>query len=189
MQPTMPFRYRPPVVLSIDGAPPEIFTNKPFRFVNYTETPNLPMYKPVSVFNCLNCPGDSTETPLPLSTTRDALCSFLNQKHRSLPFERNPINFSFFIPYSSNSMPQVVVQPGQVVSQDCFTGAEVVGQGEVTLVQSKRQEIVVRVPLFLPVGLPPAPQEKAAVAASPESHVYVHFVAYYPVNRKNHDRV
>lgn len=36
------------------------------------------------MFSCLSCPGDDAETPVPLSTTSDAHCSFL-KKHPSVP--------------------------------------------------------------------------------------------------------
>lgn len=74
-------------------------------------------------------------------------------------------------------MPEVIVQPGEVVPEHGLPGSKVVGEGEVALVESKRQEVIVHVSLLL-VGLPSAPQEKS-VAARPEPHVYVHFVAYY----------
>lgn len=81
-------------------------------------------------------------------------------------------------------MPQIVVQSRDIVSQHGFPGAQIVREGEVAVIQSEGEEVIILVPLFLRIRLSAAPEQQAAAAAGAESHVDVYPVADYPASRR-----
>lgn len=119
----------------------------------------LPTKRPVSVFNCLKSPGEDEVTPIPLSTNKDASCSFLQDDYlfsinrrwslncqyeiirpsglsRSVPSYTEArgqtykigqlkrylvivwaiLLLGWFVPYSSDSVPKIVVQSRKIVT-------------------------------------------------------------------------
>lgn len=83
-------------------------------------------------------------------------------------------------------MPQVIVQSGQVVSQQGLARAQIVGKRQIAAIQAQRQEVLVEALLLLRLGLTAAPQQQAAAAARPEAHVNVYPVADDPENAITH---
>lgn len=82
-------------------------------------------------------------------------------------------------------MPQIIVESRDVVTQYRLPGAEIVGEGEVAVIEAEGKKIVVLVPLLLRIRLPTAPEQQAAAAAGAESHIDVHPVADYPASGRN----
>lgn len=54
-------------------------------------------------------------------------------------------------------MPQIVIQSREIISEHGLPGAQIIREGEVTVIQAEGEKIVVLVPLFLRIRLPAAP--------------------------------
>lgn len=81
-------------------------------------------------------------------------------------------------------MPEIVVQSRDIISQHGFPRTQIVREGEVAVIQTEGEEVIVLVPLFLRIRLSTAPEQQAAAAAGAESHVDVYPVADYPASRR-----
>lgn len=64
-----------------------------------------------------------------------------------------------YLPDGPDTMPQIVVESGDIVSQNGFTRPKIISKSEVPLIQAQSEKILVRGLYFRWIGVSSAPQQ------------------------------